>query len=109
MAGTRRRSRVTDTNKHSAVEGNANGHVSGAATDSAADANDSPLHLEASLNRSTKGICRNCKGTIGEFYNSWYRITGSYYVPALLGSYRSYLRRTGKQKAASNGTDIEGW
>ncbi|KAF1935109.1 hypothetical protein EJ02DRAFT_428729 [Clathrospora elynae] len=60
------------------------------------------------LSRSTKGFCRNCKSNVGEFYNSWHRITGSYYVPALLGSYSTTLRSTGKLKAASKGTDLEG-
>lgn len=61
------------------------------------------------INRSTKGFCKNCGTNIGEYYNSWHKVTGSYYVPALLSSYRSLLKRSGRQKAASRGTAIEGW
>ena len=61
------------------------------------------------INRSIKGYCRNCRNSIGDFYNSWYRVTGSYYVPALLGSYSVTLKSTGRPKAASKGTDLEGW
>jgi len=31
-----------------------------------------PLH-----NRSTQGYCRNCGSRLGDFYNSWHKITGS--------------------------------
>jgi hypothetical protein len=61
------------------------------------------------INRSTKGFCKNCKNCVGDFYNSWAKVTGSYFVPALLGSYSTTLRPTGKQKAASKGTVLEGW
>lgn len=71
--------------------------------------NESSLDYEQPVDRSTKGYCTNCGSNIGEFFNSWHRITGSYYMPALLGSYRSLLKTTGKQKAAANGTDLEGW
>ncbi|KAL6703174.1 hypothetical protein ACN47E_010167 [Coniothyrium glycines] len=59
------------------------------------------------LSRSTKGFCTKCQGIVGEFYNSWHKITGSYYTPALLGSYRSFLSPTGRQRAASQGTILE--
>lgn len=75
--------------------------------------------------RSTKGFCKICGANVGDFFNSWHKITGSYYVPALLGSYRSLLRQAGKRKgqfpqkrkaknaefliAASKGTVIEHW
>lgn len=59
-------------------------------------------------NRSTKGYCQKCNRYLGEFYNSWCRITGSYYVPALRGSYRSLLVNSGRQQAAARGTDLEG-
>lgn len=61
------------------------------------------------VSRSTKGYCKTCDNSIGDFYNSWYKITGSYYVPALLGSYSVTLKSTGKQKPASKGTVLEGW
>ncbi|EFQ89964.1 hypothetical protein CFE70_010546 [Pyrenophora teres f. teres 0-1] len=60
------------------------------------------------ISHSTRGFCKTCDNIIGDFYNSWYRITGSYYVPALLGSYSVLLKSAGKLKAASKGTDLEG-
>ncbi|RAR10183.1 fe-s protein assembly co-chaperone protein [Stemphylium lycopersici] len=71
-------------------------------------ANEGSQRPSPPINRSTKGYCRNCRNSIGVFYNSWYRVTGSYYVPALLGSYSISLKGTGKPKAASKGTDLEG-
>ncbi|KAF2850700.1 hypothetical protein T440DRAFT_498890 [Plenodomus tracheiphilus IPT5] len=59
-------------------------------------------------NRSTKGYCQNCTAYLGDFYNSWYRVTSSYYIPALRASFKSLLKESGKQKAASRGTDLEG-
>lgn len=61
------------------------------------------------VNRATKAFCKNCKNNVGDFYNSWYKVTGSYYVPALLGSYSSTLQPMGKLKAASKGTELAGW
>lgn len=61
------------------------------------------------MNRSTTAHCRHCKASIGDFYNSWHRVTGSYFVPALLGCYTHLLQNTGKVKAASKGNDVEGW
>ncbi|CAO2656674.1 Nn.00g054770.m01.CDS01 [Neocucurbitaria sp. VM-36] len=63
---------------------------------------------DSPVQRTTEGFCRNCCNKIGEFYNSWHRVTGSYFVPALLGSYRSLLEITGREKAASKGTNLEG-
>ncbi|CAN9250908.1 unnamed protein product [Alternaria alternata] len=60
------------------------------------------------VNRATKAFCKNCKNNVGDFYNSWYKVTGSYYVPALLGSYSSTLQPMGKLKAASKGTELAG-
>jgi hypothetical protein len=60
-------------------------------------------------NRATKAFCKNCNTSIGDFYNSWYQVTGSYFIPALLGSYSSTLRPMGKLKAASKGTELAGW
>lgn len=59
--------------------------------------------------RATTAFCRHCSRQIGDFYNSWYRVTGSYYAPALLGSYSFSLKRSAKPKAASKGTDLEDW
>jgi hypothetical protein len=73
--------------------------------DSADEASPRPPHIS----RAAKAFCKNCKNQIGDFYNSWYKVTGSYYVPALLGSYRSTLRPMSKPKAASKGTELAGW
>ncbi|KAI4957453.1 hypothetical protein J4E86_004591 [Alternaria arbusti] len=59
-------------------------------------------------NRATKAYCKNCQKCIGDFYNSWYKVTGSYFVPAMLGSYSSTLQPMGKLKAASKGTELAG-
>jgi hypothetical protein len=75
----------------------------------AESADEGSPHPNTPPSRATKGFCRNCRTNVGEFYNSWHKITGSYYVPALLGSYSTILKSTGKQKAASKGTDLEGW
>lgn len=61
------------------------------------------------LGRATQGFCKNCGSNIGEYFNLWHKITSSYYMPAMLGSYRSLLKVSGKQKAASKGTHLEGW
>ncbi|CAI9627046.1 unnamed protein product [Alternaria burnsii] len=60
------------------------------------------------VNRAAKAFCKNCKNNVGDFYNSWYKVTGSYYVPALLGSYSSTLQPMGKLKPASKGTELAG-
>lgn len=59
--------------------------------------------------RSTTGACKRCKHVVGQFFNSWNKITGTYYLPALTGSYSSSLRAHGRQKAATMGTDLDGW
>lgn len=58
---------------------------------------------------STTAFCKNCDGKIGEFYNSWHKVTSSYSSPALLGSYRSLLRASGQKKEASEKTQLAGW
>jgi len=79
------------------------------ATADMASADEAPSRPASPISNSTKGFCKSCDNMIGDFYNSWYRVTGSYYIPTLLGSYSVSLRSTGKQKAASKGTDLEGW
>ena len=64
---------------------------------------------ETQINRSILAFCKNCNSKIGEFYNSWHKATGSYYSPALLGSYRSLLRSTDQRKEASDKTELAGW
>ncbi|KAH7372369.1 hypothetical protein BKA66DRAFT_443712 [Pyrenochaeta sp. MPI-SDFR-AT-0127] len=116
MAGTRRRSRLGDTNTHhnqhsvphiTAVDEGCADDKSPQAADTAESVDQASPH-DLPISRSTKGFCRSCKNNIGDFYNSWHKVTGSYFVPALLGSYQSLLNRAGKQKAASKGTDLEG-
>jgi hypothetical protein len=122
MAGTRRRSRVGDTRKSHRQAGFA--YAESTIDESGAAAEVPPpegteevesvelvtsARPDTSTNRSTKGFCKNCGTNIGEYYNSWHKVTGSYYVPALLGSYRSLLKNSGQQKPASRGTAIEGW
>jgi hypothetical protein len=114
MAGTRRRSRA-------GVTSNTSQHQPSASHTTVVIEQSTPIPEVPSVTKddsprpatfkcqSTKGFCRNCGTNIGEFFNSWHKVTGSYYVPALLGSYRSLLKSSGKQKAASRGTAIEGW
>ncbi|KAF2874826.1 hypothetical protein BDV95DRAFT_591600 [Massariosphaeria phaeospora] len=63
---------------------------------------------QSPASRSTTGFCRRCLKPIGQFFNSWHKVTGTYYLPAMLGSYTSSLAQRGKQKAASVGTDLDG-
>ena len=72
-----------------------------------ADEGASPLG--SPMNRSTIAYCRQCNTTIGDFYNSWHKVTGSYFIPALPASYTHQLQKTGKVKAASKGNDVAGW
>ncbi|XP_014558379.1 hypothetical protein COCVIDRAFT_14506 [Bipolaris victoriae FI3] len=58
--------------------------------------------------RSTKGYCRHCRTHVGDFYNSWSRITGTLHVPALLGSYSSRLKTAGSPEPALKGTALNG-
>ncbi|KAF2009840.1 hypothetical protein BU24DRAFT_414301 [Aaosphaeria arxii CBS 175.79] len=60
--------------------------------------------------RSTYGICNRCgRAVVGNFFNAWNKVTGTYYTPTFLGSYSSYLQAHGRQREASIGTDLEGW
>jgi hypothetical protein len=114
MAGTRRRSRAGDTTntiQHQPFTSPTTSIIKD--TTAVAEipnvTEDASPHPDMPRDQSTKGYCKNCGTNIGEFYNSWHKVTGSYYVPALLGSYRSLLKSSGKQKAAARGTAIEGW
>ncbi|KAE9991792.1 hypothetical protein EG327_010988 [Venturia inaequalis] len=56
----------------------------------------------SSLGRSTIGFCA-CGSEIGHFYNSWSKVTGSYYLPRMVASYScTGLHRKSKPKPASN-------
>lgn len=115
MAGTRRRARVRNTpppqkHSHAASIGEASADTEAPESAEIAETADEASPGPGSVaNRSTKAFCRNCRSNIGDFYNSFHRVTTSYFVPTLLGSYRSLLKSTGKQKAAAKGTDLEGW
>ncbi|KAH8732891.1 hypothetical protein GQ44DRAFT_601623 [Phaeosphaeriaceae sp. PMI808] len=121
MAGTRRRSRAGDTaNTYRPQRSVSHATPLVEETTEAAEitnpekVTESAQNQNASsrsntpFNRSTKAFCCKCGSNLGEFYNLWHKVTGSYYVPALLASYSSLLKNSGKQKAASRGTAIEG-
>lgn len=62
------------------------------------------------VSRSTNGFCRKCNSNIGEFYNGWIKITKTYYLPALVGSYSvPGLQLAPKAKVALIGSEFEGW
>lgn len=67
-----------------------------------------PAALLPIIARSTKGYCRHCRSHVGDFYNSWSRITGTLHVPALLGSYSSRLKIVGNPEPASKDTALDG-
>ena len=128
MAGTRRQSQARDTSNTHQRQRSASQVASivpetvpetaivaanrGETADSADEGSPHPERLqilEASSNRSVAAFCKNCHSNIGEFYNSWHKVTSSYYSPALLGSYRSLLRRADQKKEASDSTELAGW
>jgi hypothetical protein len=62
------------------------------------------------VNRSTIAQCMACKAVFGEFFNSWRKVTGSYYLPTLAGSYATTgLHAKGKPKPASQESQLHGW
>jgi hypothetical protein len=125
MAGTRQRSRARDTsNSHQRQRSVSQvaSIVPETATVTKANvveiterADETLSHLEYSLqheapiSRSVTAFCKKCGGNVGGFYNSWHKVTSSYYTPALLGSYRSLLRISGQRKEASDLTELAGW
>jgi hypothetical protein len=70
--------------------------------------NDS-LHTAEPPSRATKGVCEACGAVVGDFFNSWIKVTGSYYLPALLGSYSSVLSAVGRQRPATVDSELDGW
>ncbi|KAI4953773.1 hypothetical protein J4E91_002621 [Alternaria rosae] len=101
MAGSRR-SRIGE------VESDMNKHELQPSPPEVVEDADEASQPSPPANRATKAYCKNCQNCIGDFYNSWYKVTGSYFVPALLGSYSSILQPMGKLKAASKGTELAG-
>jgi len=59
--------------------------------------------------RSTIGQCRKCHADIGEFFNSWIKVTATYYLPAMPASYRLVGVTTGKQRLASPTSSLSEW
>jgi len=79
------------------------------AYDSALDQAQEPSG-DDTLTRSTKAHCRKCHQCIGEFYNGWLKITGSYFLPALADSYSTPdIRFNGREKDAAANTELAGW
>jgi len=68
----------------------------------------SPRSSPAPAPGTTTAVCTRCDASAGDFFNSWHRITNSYYLPALLGSYSSLLRPEGRTKGAK-ANELSGW
>ena len=59
---------------------------------------------------STIARCKACGADFGEFYNGWLKVTGSYYLPSRVGTYRiTGLHPKGKPKPASADSTLVGW
>lgn len=108
MAGMRRRSRISEPQRPTAGESGVSDDNAKVVEVAESVDNDSP-RPPSPVDRSTKGVCRRCGSMAGEFYNSWLKITNSYHLPTLPGSYRSFLREHGRQKPATMGTVLVGW
>ncbi len=64
---------------------------------------------QGSSSLAITAVCRQCSAVLGEFYNAWIRISGTYYLPALRSSYRiTGLRESGKARPAL-GSELDGW
>jgi len=59
--------------------------------------------------RSAIGQCRKCHADIGEFFNSWIKVTATYFLPALPASYRLVGVTPGKQRPASPTSSLSEW
>jgi hypothetical protein len=71
---------------------------------------DEDHRTSSSPGRSTIAYCKSCGAEFGEFYNSWSKVTGSYYLPCMVGSYRcTGLRPKSKPKAASPESALVEW
>jgi hypothetical protein len=68
-----------------------------------------PPDDEDGESRSTIGQCRKCESDVGEFFNSWIKVTGSYYLPAMAGSYRITGLIFGKTRPASADSALADW
>jgi len=80
------------------------------AYDSALDQAQEPSGDDTLISRFTKAHCRKCHRCIGEFYNGWLKITGSYFLPALADAYSTHdIRRSGRERDAAVDTELAGW
>lgn len=62
------------------------------------------------ITRSVTAVCKRCGKDVAEMYNAFIQITGSYFMPAMPGSYSiTSLDRKGKSKRAQEGTELDGW
>lgn len=125
MAGTRRQSRARETTNtqqyrrsvprvasivpDTAISTNANVIEIAESVDGGSPRQGSSPHPETPVSCSTTAFCKKCNRTVGEFYNAWDRLASGYWSPALLGSYRSLLRRPNNEKEASDKTELAGW
>ncbi|KAF2231559.1 hypothetical protein EV356DRAFT_506766 [Viridothelium virens] len=59
---------------------------------------------------SVSGACL-CGAVFGEFYNAFIRVTGSYYMPTLVGSFSNtgLLVARGKVRPAAARSELDGW
>lgn len=70
---------------------------------------DEDHRTSSSLGRSTIAFC-GCGSEFGQFYNSWSKVTGSYYLPCMVGSYSvTGLHRKSKPKPASTDSALAEW
>ncbi|KAI9694402.1 MAG: hypothetical protein M1822_000018 [Bathelium mastoideum] len=58
---------------------------------------------------SVRGACQRCGAVFAEFYNAFTRVTGSYYMPSLVGSASTTgLVATGRTKSAAAHSELDG-
>ncbi|KAI9695609.1 MAG: hypothetical protein M1820_008534 [Bogoriella megaspora] len=63
----------------------------------------------ASTHQTVRGACHRCGAVVGEFFNSFIQVTGSYYLPALVGSFSTNgVVAKGRAKSAATGSELDG-
>lgn len=97
MAGTRRRARVDESPAHTSIYQRSMSHLTSTIEVSASGAeipktieiaessDEASPRSESPFSRSTTGFCKSCGSNIGEYLNSWHKVTNSYYVPVRNG------------------------
>lgn len=71
---------------------------------------DGPEALPPGAEKGTQGTCKKCDFVVGSFINLFQKVSGTYYLPSLPGSYEFELLDTSlKPTKASSGTELEGW